>query len=469
MEAPRCQGCRDRDALIADLQQHVQALATRVRELEDRLGQNSTNSSVPPSANPVDAPKPVVKPPSGRRTGAQPGHEPHLRLRLPPERLQRVVPFIPTHCRACQTPLPATASPDDPAPSWHQVAELPAIRAEVTEYQGQARTCPDCGAVTRAAIPAEVCVHSLGPQLAATLVYLRGRHHLSQRGLTELAETLFDVPLAVGSVSHLQEQMSAALAPAHAEVAAAVQAAAVKNVDETGWKLAGRLCWLWVAVTQHAALFVVHARRGAQGLRTLLGATLTGVIGSDRWSAYQTLDLEQRQVCWAHLRRDFQGMVDRGGAGAAVGDQLLFYTELLFLWWHKVRDGTRRRAWFLRQVESIRSDVVLLLERGRVCGCAKTAGMCREILAVEPALWTFARVAGVEPTNNAAERVLRPAVLWRKRSFGCASETGCRFVERVLTAVQTLRLQQRNVLAYLTEALVAHRANLPAPKLLSAG
>ncbi len=128
-------------------------------------------------------------------------------------------------------------------------------------------------------------------------------------------------------------------------------------------------------------------------------------------------------------------------------------TGLLFVWWQKVRDGTRCRVWFFRQVKSIRPNVVPMLERGGVCGCAKTTGMCREILAVEPALWRFARVEGPEPTNNAAERVLRPEVRWRKRSFGCASEAGCRFIERVLTAVQTLRLQQRDMLAYLTAAL----------------
>jgi transposase len=468
-EVPSCPGCRERDARIAAREQRVAELEAQVRDLLARLGQNSSNSSLPPSANPPQAPKPVVKQPSGRKRGAQPGHLPHLRQRLPADRLRRVVRYVPTHCGRCQAGLPAEPGPQDPEPRWHQVAELPDVRAEITEHQGHARTCPGCGALNQAAIPATVRTQAVGPKLAAALSYLSGRHHLSKRAVVELAEALFDVPLALGTVSALEQQMSQALAAAHTEVAAVVQAAPAKNVDETGWKLSGKLCWLWTAVAGTAALFVVHARRGASGLTALLGDTWHGIITSDRWAVYGRLPLEQRQLCWAHLKRDFQAMVDRGGDARALGDDLLLLTGLLFDLWRKVRDGTRTRAWFARQADAIREDVLVLLQRGQGCRCAKTAAVCREVLAVEPALWTFVRSDGIEPTNNAAERALRPAVLWRKRSFGCASEAGCRFVERLLTVVQTLRLQQRGVLEYLTAALTAHRACLPTPKLLPTG
>ncbi len=197
------------------------------------------------------------------------------------------------------------------------------------------------------------------------------------------------------------------------------------------------------------------------------GERIEGVIGSDRWSAYGRLPLHQRQVCWAHLRRDFQAMAERSGTAAKIGEDLLLHAAVVFDLWYKVRDGTRSRRWLRRLVEEIRPDVVQLLRRGCVCRCAKTAATCREILTVEAALWTFAAVEGVEPTNNAAERAVRPAVLWRKRSFGCQSEEGCRFVERLLTFVQTLRLQKRCVLDYLQAAVAAHRAGLPTPKLLT--
>jgi transposase len=466
MDALSCPGCRQRDETIADLRQRLAALQARVRELEAQLGRNATNSSVPPSANPPGAPKPAPKKPTGRPTGAQPGHPAHLRRRLPPQRVQHTHDFVPSHCQRCREPLPPRPAPDDPEPTWHQVAELPKLAAFVTEYRGHYRTCPCCGTRNHAAIPAELKAHSVGPRLAATLSYLTGRHHLSQRGLEELAEDVFDVPLSLGTVGHLAEQTSAALAPAHAEAVQAVRDAEVKNVDETGWKLAGGRCWLWAAATATVAAFVIHARRSAAGLTALLGAVITGIVGSDRWSAYHQLAVDRWQVCWAHLKRDFQAMVDRDNAGSAIGEELLLLTGVLFGWWHRVRDGTLSRRTFRRYAASLRQDVVAVLEQGRACACAKTAATCRALLAVEEALWTFVRVEGVEPTNNHIERMLRLAVLWRKKSFGSQSESGCRFVERLLTVVQTRRLQGRPVLDYLYEALVAHRTGLPAPKLL---
>lgn len=469
MSEPSCPGCRQRDAFIETLQQRLADLERQVRDLQQRLATNASNSSLPPSANPPDAPPPVVKRPTGRKTGGQPGHPGHQRLRLPPERLQHVVPLIPRHGEACHTPLPQPPSPDDPEPVWHQFVELPKVRAVVTEFQGHARTCPDCGHVTREAIPAVIRAHAFGPRLAAVLSYLRASQYVSQRGLEDIGEVVFGVPLSQGSVTALQQQMSAALEPAYQEVAAEVRPARAKNVDETGWKQAGKKRWLWTAVTATAALFVIHLRRGAAGLKALLGEAVEGLVSSDRWSAYLVLPLERRQLCWAHLRRDFQAMMERGDSGAAVGKELLFLTEVLFGLWYKVRDGTRSRPWLLGQVEGrLRAEVRGWLERGAGCGSAKTAAVCREVLKLEPALWTFTRFEGVEPTNNAAERALRPAVLKRKRSFGCYSEDGCRFVERLFSVTHTLRVRQRPILDYLVEALVAHRHGLPAPQLPAA-
>jgi transposase len=469
MDEASCPGCRQRDEIIARLQQQLALLTERVRLLEEQLAKNASNSSLPPSANPPQAPKPVVKQPSGKKRGGQPGHPPTLQRRLPPERLQQVIPLVPTTCRRCGHSLPQQAGPDDPEPSWHQVAELPQLTAHVTEYQGHARTCPGCRTVTHAAIPADLCRHSFGPRLAATLAYLVGCHRVSRRGVEEIAQAVFDVPVSLGSICHLEEQMSRALAPAHAQALDAVRAAEVKHADETSWSQAGKRRWLWLAATATVAAFVVHARRSLAGLRALLGEALAGVVISDRWSVYEVLPDGRRQLCWAHLIRDFRAMAERPGTSRRIGEDLLALSGILFEYWPKVRDGTHGRQWFVGEVLSaIRPDVASLLRRGLRCRCAATRGTCRELLAWEPSLWTFAFVEGVEPTNNHAERLLRGAVLWRKGSFGSSSEGGCRFVERMLTVVQTLRLQGRPVLTYLYEALCAHRQELPAPKLLPA-
>ena len=293
MDAPPCPGCQQRDETIAELRLRLTTLEARVRDLEDQLRRNATNSSLPPSANPPGAPKLPPKKPTGRKSGAQPGHPAHLRRRLPPERLRHTRDFVPRHCQRCRAPLPPGPAADDPEPTWHQVAELPRLAAEVTEYRGHFRTCPGCGTLNHAAIPAALKAHSVGPRLAATLAYLAGRHHLSQRGLEELAEDVFDVPLSLGTVGHLADQASAALAPAHAEAVQAVRGAAVKNVDETGWKLAGDRCWLWAAATATVAAFVIHARRSVAGLTALLGEVIEGVVGSDRWSAYHKVAVDR--------------------------------------------------------------------------------------------------------------------------------------------------------------------------------
>jgi len=455
---PACPRC-------AELLQRIAQLEQTVRDLEARLGQNASNSSLPPSANPPDAPKPVVKKRTGNKTGGQPGHPGLSRLRLPPARIAHTIPLVPSHCERCRAPLSAQPGPDDPEPSWHQFAELPRLAAVVTEFQGHARTCAGCGHVTRERIPAALRAHTFGPRLAAALGYLSGNQHLSQRGLEETAEALFEVPVSLGSVNALQGELSQALALPHQEIAVVVQQALVKHVDETGWKQAGQRRWLWTAVSVSAVYFLVQIGRGAKALRNLLGALFQGVICSDRWSAYQAVPLAQRQICWAHLKRDFQALVDRGGAGAVVGEELLLHTEILCELWYKVRDGTRGRRWLRRQLAWLRPEVQTLLERGAGCACAETAGTCAKILEVEEALWTFARVEGVEPTNNAAERALRPAVLRRKRSFGNHSEAGCQYVSRLLSVVQTLKRQGRSVLEYLQAALEAQRHGLPIPKL----
>jgi transposase len=461
-----CPGCVQRDALIVTLRQRVADLERQVQDLQQRLGINASNSSIPPSANPPAAPPPVVKRPTGRKSGGQPGHKGHQRVRLPAQRVRHVIPLIPSHCEACHAALPQQPSATDPDPVWHQFAELPKVQAVITEFQGHARTCLCCGHVTRESIPAEIRAHAFGPRLAAVMSYLSGTQYVSQRGLEDVCEVVFGVPLSLGSVTVLQEQMSQALEPAHQQIAEEVRPAEVKNVDETGWKQAGDKRWLWAAVTATAALFVIHLKRGVVGLKALLGEAVQGLVCSDRWSAYLSIPVGRRQLCWAHLKRDFQAMVDRGGVAAKLGEELLEYTEMLFDLWYKVRDGTRSRRWLKRQIDDwLRAEVKGLLQRGAACSCAKTAGVCGEILKLEPALWTFAAHVGLEPTNNAAERALRPAVIKRKRSFGCHSEAGCRFVERLFSVTATLRLRQQPVLDYLVEALVAHRHGLPAPKL----
>ncbi len=464
MTEPICPGCQQRDAVIATLLQRIEQLEAKVRELEARLGQNASNSSLPPSQNPLGAPKPVTKAPSKRKPGGQPGHKGHHKTRLPAERLRHTIALIPSRCEACSAPLPAQPQPGGPEPTWHQVYELPAFSAVVTEFQGHARTCPCCRHVTREVIPKEITADRFGPRFQAALSYLAGCQHVSKRGLEEVVGSLFGVPVALGTIANLEQKTSAALAQPHQEILQAVQQAPVKDVDETGWKKAGQRRWLWVAVAGVAVFFAVRLRRSAEALRSFLGEEPKGVVCSDRFSAYGFLAEGQRQLCWSHLKRDFQAMAERTGKAKGVGEGLLGVVKGVFRCWRLVRAGKRSRGWFAEQVEKrLRPEAEGLLLRGLGCGCARTAETCCHILEVEEALWTFAYREGVEPTNNAAERALRAAVIWRKKSFGSRSEAGCEFVGRLLSVVQTVRLHGGRALDYLTEAIRAHRHGSPAP------
>ena len=461
-----CPECGHLRTTLEKAQQQIAQLQAELHELRSQLNRNSSNSSTPPSADPPGAPKPVVKTPTGRKPGGQPGHPGHHRHRLPPERVQVVVPYIPTTCTQCHATLPAQPGPGDPEPTWHQVAELPELAAVITEHQGHARTCPCCGHLNRGEIPPEVRAHVIGPRLAAVMSYCSGRLHVGRRVVEEVVETVFNVPTSLGSIVALEAETCAALASPYEEAKAAVREAPVKNTDETGWSEKGQKRWLWTAATATAAFFVIHLRRNFAGLKALLGETITGVVCSDRWSVYSKLPLELRQICWAHLKRDFQKLVDRGGPADAIGRAGLEVVECLFADWWAFRRGELDRAGLQARMDPIARELQGILEQGRSCADSKAATFCANLLALYPALWLFTMIEGVEPTNNHAERILRSGVLWRKNAFGCHSAEGCRFVERMLTVVQTLRLQKRPVLDYLYRAIVAHRAGLPAQQLL---
>jgi transposase len=461
-----CPECGRLRAELEEALKRIAELEAKLHESQAQLNRNSSNSSSPPSADPPGAPKPVVKTPTGRKPGGQPGHQGHHRHRLPPGRVNTIVPYVPTVCEHCNTPLSPEPEPGDPEPTWHQVAELPELAAIITEHQGHARTCSCCGRINRGLIPPEVRAHAFGPRMAATMSYFAGRHHIGRRGVQEIVETVFEVPNSLGTISALEAEMSAALGPPYQQAREAVDEAAVKNTDETGWREKGQKRWLWTAATATVAFFVIHLRRSYEGLQALLGETPRGIVCSDRWSAYSKLPRERRQICWAHLKRDFQKLIDRGGPAEAIGRACLEVVDCLFADWWAFRTGEIDRAALRTRVDRIARELQAILEQGSSCADSKAATFCFNVLALYPALWLFSSIEGVEPTNNHAERILRCGVLWRKNAFGCHSAAGCRFVERMLTVVQTLRLQKRPVLDYLYRAILAHRAGLPAPQLL---
>ncbi len=455
-------------AELSALRGEQAALQARVAELEARLGQNSANSSRPPSSDPPSASAPPKRPPSGRKPGGQPGHRAHQRLLEPPERVDHLIPVWPGRCRRCGLALPQTPEWLATAPERHQVSELPPVRVEVTEYQLQRVRCPCCGEQTRAALPPGVPTGAFGPRLQAAVAVLSGRYRLSRRAVVGVLGDLIGADVALGSVDALCRETAAALARPMADLAQAVRAAPVANADETSWRQAGKPCWLWVVTTGLATVFTIARSRGGDVLKGLLGEDFAGVVSSDRWTAYLWLGVLRRQLCWAHLKRDFQGLVDRGGAAKEIGQPALDLTTRPFATWHAARADPVAREALPRTMQPIRTEFRALLEAGQASPSAKAASLCRALLALWPALWTFVSVPGVEPTNNAAERAVRPAVLWRKQSLGAQTDAGNQFVARLLSVATTCQQQQRPLLDYLTAVCTAALRGEPIPSLLPA-
>lgn len=451
----------DLQALILGLVDQNASLQRRVADLEARLNLNSTNSSRPPSSDPPSVKRAPPAKPSGKRRGGQPGHRRHQRALVPPDQVQHVVDHVPESCRQCGGPLGG----DDPEPHRHQVAEVPPFRPVVTEHRLHRRNCPRCGVATRAELPAGVPRGGFGPRLRAVLALLAGGYRLGKRPIRQLVADLLGLSISTGMIAKLERQCAADLAAPVAELADAIPDAPVVGIDETSWREAGKKCWLWVTVTAFATVFTIAKTRSGKVARALLGTKPGQVVISDRFPGYEWI-VDGRQLCWSHLRRDFQAMIDRKNGGSATGERLLERSDRLFHHWHRVRDGTLDRAGLASRAGRLRRQINQALEDGAAGSCATTAATCRELLRLERFLWTFVATEGVEPTNNRAEREHRHAVLLRKISGGTDSEAGSRFVERLLTVRATCRHRGIGLLDYLTSCFEAGLRGEKPPSLM---
>ena len=454
---------------IAQLEQIVEQLTARIAELEQELARRKGRSrrdarAASSESGASSSPRTGAskRRSSGRSPGGQPGHEGHGRSWVSVEQVDQLIPVKPSTCHRCGHRL----SGRDPHPLRHQEFVLPPMRAEVIEYQLHTLRCRHCDHLTEAGWPEGVSRHTFGPSVQAWVGLLAGAYRMSKRNIQSLLSDAFGLKVSLGTVSRLEQGVAAALTRPVEEARAFVRRQGIVNVDETGWRQRRAKAWLWTAVTEGVTVFAIRKSRGRDGVDEMLGTDTRAIVGSDRYSAYGHLPLRRRQVCWAHLRRTFEEFVARGGEAACIGQQLLDASDQLFTWWHRVRDGTLQRSSFQVYLSDVRWRFHNYLRYGQQFADAKTAATCANLLDLGPALWTFVRTQGVEPTNNEAERALRQGVLWRHTSFGTHSADGSRFVERLLTVRDTLRQQQRNVLDYLRMACDAAVSKQPAPSLL---
>jgi transposase len=449
---------RDVQALLRSV---IEYYERRIAELEAKLNKSPQNSSLPPSRQHPHAQSAPPKPKSKKKHGGQPGHAKHERPLLPTDQCDEVHRLKPTKCRRCGTKLAGC----DAEPWRHQVWELPEIKPHVTEYQRHRLTCRSCGETTCAALPPGVPPSQAGPRLVALTALLMGCFKQIKRRVALFLEQVLNQPCSPGWVVKLQDQATAAITPPYEELVGQLPTEPVLGIDESPTKEARGKAWLWTFVASTYTVFALRTTRAATVLEDLLTDAFDGVVNCDRAKMYWNVG--RPQWCWAHLKRDFQALIDHPDHQVKrLGRDLMRPTRQLFRHGARYRDGTITRAGMLRLMRPIREEVDALLLRGAFSGNAKLIGMCNPLYDHRDWLWTFLEVEGVEPTNNVSERALRPAVIWRKLSFGTQSARGSRFVETILTVVETCHRQSRNCFVYLTAAMQAHFAGQPAPSLL---
>lgn len=436
-------------------------LEARIAELEARLNRSSKNSDKPPSSDP-----PWKQSGDSAPKKKRPRRKGMWRALVDESKVDRIEQVRPTNCPRCFGKL--SGEPCRP-PVRQQCVEIPEVRAHITEYRLEALACRRCYTVTRAQMPGHAPKSPFGPRLMAQVSVLSSAYRLSKRQIQGLLKAQWDIAISLGGISQIEARMSEAIRVPYEAVREHVTQARVVFADETPWKQRNRLAWLWTAGTKEAVAFQIHRRRTSEVAKGLLSENFRGILVSDRYSGYAFVPWEKRQVCWAHLLREFTAMSEQAeGVPRYVGEQVLARLKEMFSLWRAYRAHEIGAQAFFAAIEPVCEQIEAAIKLGAQASHAETQSKCRSILKSREAFFRFVRYQGVEPTNNRAERALRHGVIYRKVSLGTQSERGSRFVERMLSVVQTLSLQARSAYVFLYEAAVALRSGREAPVLLPA-
>ncbi len=437
--------------VIKALVAKIDSLTSKIESLEEQLKLSSKNSSLPPSK---DLKKKVhKKKPTGRLKGAQKKHKGHNRKFFASTQADKIIKCLPNsicNCGGCVEDIKLS--------SRKQLLEIPQPKFLLHEYQVYSGTCKQCSGIVKGELPSGIGNIWFGVRAHSLMSLLRSKYRLSIRQVKQLLKDLYDMPISTGSISHAENRVSEALKEAHEEVKLYIQSSELPiNVDETGYKQSNKNGWAWLLVNKMSTYFHLDHSRGKKVAKTLLGRVISegkATIISDRYAAYNFIPETMHQVCWSHLKRDFQRISERAGVPGKIGRKLLIYYRLLFVYW---KTSGKKRWWFVGKMRRKRkywiNRLLKELRHGASCGHKPTERTCANILRQGKSLWNFLYSKEVEPTNNLAERQLRPLVISRKLSFGADSARGARFIERIFTAIMTCAQQNRSILEFLNASV----------------
>lgn len=420
--------------ILAEQQKAIDALQKRVEDLEARLNRNSSNSSQPPSTDsPFQQKRHKTHP---GRPGGKKGHKGHRQVMLEPNEAK---PLKPELCSCGNQEFPETV------PYYtHQFIELPEIKMEVTHFILHKGSCPCCGKLNKASIPRPYRT-GYGPRLSAMVAQMAGNQGDSRTIIQEFCSSVLGISISLGAIQKIIDRASAAIEPHYERLGAVARTSAVNHIDETSHSKKGKLQWLWVMTNATVAFFMIHPNRSKKAFEALI-QDWAGILVSDGYGVY--CKWIERQTCLVHLIRKARELSERRAPELArFGAWALAELERLH---HMARAQPSLGEWQAFYARFIR---LIVLNRDRPDAAGRLA---RNLQREMDSLWLFLIREGVAPTNNHAERMLRFAVLWRKRSQGTASDKGNRWVERILSVRQTCRLRSRNVFAVLVDALQAY-------------
>jgi len=449
------------------------AMSERIEKLERGVRRHSGNSSMPPSSDPPRsraerrrAAREAYKR-SMRKSGGQPGHEGKTREVVAPERVDQRFEHLPDRCECGHAFCGGEQRVGDPV--VHQQWEVPPARPLIFEHARVRLGCPACGRFVLAGLPG-AALSGYGPRLEAHIAMLAGVFRLSRDQVRQVVVEIFGVPASKGAIDNAIMRMSAILADPWSELKDAIAKADAVHLDETTWRFAGAQQWLWVAASALMACFRIDAHRSQAAAKALIGEDFGGFAITDRYTGYHFLDVLQQQLCWCHVIRQLVEVSQRSGATGRRGEKLVALARAVIAA-HRIylQDG-HDPEWLTAQLAPLRRQIRALLEQCAAGRHARTANFAAGLLEEYEALWTFCDVPelAIDPTNNAAERAVRHAVIMRRIQLGTQSEQGSRWIERIQSVRETCRLQDRRVLAWLIQAADAAHNGLPIPTLTPA-
>jgi transposase len=450
-------------ALIASQATQIAKQEMLIKELQARLNSNSSNSHRPPSSDPPGQ----TRLPSGRPTKPRKGRPGIFRSPFSEEEITEFLVCQPRVCKCCGGQL---ALGSVVGHRTFQQVDLPVIKPVLREIHGIQVQCQTCRKITTGVPPQGLGTSFVGPRLVAFLGYLNGRMHLTTRNMQELIVSMLGpkAHLSLGLISNCRVELSKALATSAEMIAQGISAAPAIWADETGWSQWGKRAWLWVASSEQATLFRLDPSRGGKALTKLLG-NFNGFLTSDRWCGYSRIPNQARQLCFSHLKRDFQALIDRRLGAEKLGKWGKSELAKAFRLWNAFRSHLLSRGEFEFMMRAIRARFKRLLRQCLKSPDQKAVAIGKYLRKHWPAMWAFVRNPELlEPTNNRAERMLRQAVIWRKISQGSKSERGMTCAQRFLSVMTTLRQQGRDILDFLISAVRTFNKGLSPPPMFPA-